>query len=68
MEIEKSPGYDWDVDYEDVDVEGGTQTMSIFGKMTIEEAVAEARFSLSSNFFKDPEFVEPAILAARRRK
>lgn len=44
MRIEKRPGHDWIVTFcwED----GEPETMSVFGVMTIEDAVKEARYSL----------------------
>lgn len=62
--IEKSPGWDWEVDYEDED--GTVETMSVFGQIRVEDAVAEARHSLNANFFRLPDFVPPAIVAVRR--
>lgn len=60
----KSPGWDWLIDYEDED--GTVETMSVFGMITIEDAILEARRSLSFNFFKNPDFVAPAVVGARR--
>jgi hypothetical protein len=46
MEITKRPGHDWFVTYRWEDDE--PEMMSIFGVMTIEEAIQEARFSLNA--------------------
>ena len=46
MKIVKRPGHDWLVTYRWEDEE--PETMSVFGVMTIEEATAEARFSLDA--------------------
>lgn len=43
--IEKAPGWDWIVFYLDGE-EPQTQAMSVFGQMTPEAALVEARFSL----------------------
>lgn len=45
--IEKRPGPDWTVYYIDL-VDGGAESMSVFGSATPEEAVAEARASLNA--------------------
>lgn len=49
-EFTKSPGWDWDVTYIDEMEEGvdSIETMTIFGVMTAEEALAEARYSLNA--------------------
>lgn len=57
MKFEKRPGYDWFVTY---DVGEGEQTMTVFGAMTIDQAIADAR----SSFRLD----EPTITAAVRRQ
>jgi hypothetical protein len=46
VKITKRSGYDWAVTYRWEDDE--PETMSVFGVMTVEEAVAEARFSLDA--------------------
>lgn len=45
MEIEKRPGWDWEVDYIAFDEPG---TLLIFGAMTIEDALTEARDDLTA--------------------
>lgn len=59
----KPPGWNWEVDYES---DGERDTMIVFGQIRIEDAIVEARRSLSFNFFDDPQFVEPAIIGAKR--
>jgi len=54
-EFVKSPGWDWTITY--IDDEDARQEMAVFGVVTIEEALKEARFSL-------PE--ECAIIAVSR--
>ena len=49
MQIEKGPGWDWLVKYEWE--EGDQDVLSVFGCLTIEEAVKEARYSLDSGDF-----------------
>ena len=44
-EITKSPGWDWSVTYQYADEP--IKTMGVFGVMTIEEAVLEARRSFA---------------------
>lgn len=44
--VDKAPGYDWALTYEDVD--GKSETMDVFGCMTIEKAIEEARYSLNA--------------------
>jgi len=60
----KSPGWDWAVDYEDEN--GQRETVLVFGKIRIDDAIEEARRSLSFNFFDLPDFVPPAVVGARR--
>ncbi len=45
--IEKRPGPDWDIFYMDVQ-DGSRECMSVFGSLTPEEAIAEARYSLTA--------------------
>lgn len=40
MTAEKRPGWDWDVTYED---DEGIDVMRVFGAMTPEEVIADAR-------------------------
>ena len=58
MQIEKGPGWDWLVNYEWED--GEMDVVSVFGCLTIEDAVKEARYSLSDGDFGY------AILSAKR--
>lgn len=44
VEVEKGPGYDWAVTYRWED--GTTGTMSVFGVVSIDKAIQEARWSL----------------------
>lgn len=60
----RSPGWDWEVDYEDAD--GDRDTMLVFGQLRIEDALREARLSLSANQFRLPDHVPPAVVAVRR--
>lgn len=60
----RAPGWDWEVHYQSDD--DAVETMLVFGKMRIEDAISEARLSLSFNIFRSPDFVEPAVLGARR--
>ena len=46
MKIEKAPGWDWAVTFEWED--GGQDVMSVFGCITIEDAIKEARYSLDA--------------------
>ena len=46
MKIEKAPGWDWAVPFEWED--GGQDFMSVFGCITIEDAIKEARYSLDA--------------------
>ena len=59
----KSPGWDWEVHYESGDA---VETMLVFGQLRIEDAILEARRSLSFNMFRNPCFVEPAVVGANR--
>lgn len=45
MEIEKNPGWDWRVKYQDGDEQ---DEMLVFGAMTIDDALRDAHGSLSS--------------------
>lgn len=63
-EIEKGPGHDWTVFYRDGD-EPEILSMSVFGVLTIEEAVKEARFSLEASPTGIPD-TDYAILSATR--
>jgi len=63
-EFTKSPGWDWAIDYEDED--GASETMLVFGKIRIDDAIEEARRSLSANFFDLPDFVPPVVVGVRR--
>ena len=58
MHIKKDPGWDWLVQYEWED--GEMDAVSVFGCLTIEEAVKEARYSLDGADFGYP------ILSAKR--
>ncbi len=59
MKIEKGPGYDWLVTYQFDDEP--IETMSVFGQIRIEDAIAEARFS-----FDDEDAPLVLILKAER--
>lgn len=58
--LEKRPGWDWEVSYiaEDDHGRDTVETMLVFGAMTIEAAILDAR----SSFMID----EPCIVGARR--
>lgn len=56
--IEKGPGWDWLVTYQWED--GQTDAIAVFGFIKIEDAIAEARYSLDVGDFGY------AILAAER--
>ncbi len=58
FKIEKGPGWDWLVSYEWED--GQTDDVAVFGCITIEDAIAEARYSLEAGG------LGYAILGARR--
>lgn len=47
--IEKRPGLDWLV-YYTLDDEPGTHAMSVFGAATPEQALKDARYSLSEGY------------------
>ena len=64
MVFTKSPGWDWAIDY--VCEDGDADTMVVFGQLRVEDAIAEARMSLSFNFFRLDTFSPPAIVAVRR--
>lgn len=66
IQITKSPGYDWTVDYEWED--GTRDGMEVFGVLTVEDAIREARFSLegSRQFTPEADWLGYAILAVRR--
>ena len=59
-EFTKSPGWDWSITYQVGDEP--VETMSVFGVMTIEEAVLEARRS----FILPEDQAELVILKAER--
>lgn len=44
-EIETAPGHHWSIWYR---LDGPMEVMSVFGVMTVEEAIAEARWSLEN--------------------
>jgi hypothetical protein len=59
MEVEKRPGWDWEIEYEEEDEGQVTvEVMSVFGAMSVDEAIADARSS-----FMDEQ---PTIIAVRR--
>ena len=58
MRIEKGPGWDWAVTYQWEDQEA--DIVSVFGCLTIEEAIKEARYSLEGSE------LGYAILSAKR--
>ena len=60
----KPPGWDWAVDYQCDD--GEIDTMLVFGQLRVEDAILEARRSLSFNFFRLDAFSPPAIVGVRR--
>jgi len=62
--IEKRPGADWEVTYLDVPT-GVTETMTIFGASTIDEALRDAKQSLFSPF-EDDDADETEILSITR--
>lgn len=64
MIFSKAPGHDWEVDY--VCEDGVLDTMSVFGRIRIEDALAEARYSLEANVFRLVDFVAPVVVAVRR--
>ena len=47
MKIEKGPGWDWTVTYQWEDEK--PDAMSVFGCLTIEDAIKEARYSLEGS-------------------
>lgn len=57
-QIEKRPGFDWTITYEDDDE---VFEMAVFGAMSIDEAISDARSSFRPNDV-------PTILAAVRDK
>jgi len=63
-EIEKGLGHDWTVFYRDGD-EPEILSMSVFGVLTIEEAVKEARLSLEASPTGIPD-TDYAILSVTR--
>ncbi len=63
-EFEKGPGHDWIVFYRDAD-EPETLSMSVFGVLTIEEAVQEARWSLGASPDETP-YTDYVILSVTR--
>jgi hypothetical protein len=64
--IEKRPGPDWLVYYRDV-INGDTESMSVFGCASPEEAIAEARWSLTSTCETEEEKDWFEILALVRQ-
>jgi hypothetical protein len=60
----KPIGPDWEVDYQTED--GSVECMTVFGQLSIEEVVKEARYSLGGSVFSGPDSVEPTIIAVRR--
>lgn len=62
MQFEKAPGYDWVIEYQ-FD-EGEPESMSVFGCMTAEKALEEARYSL--NGWKNMNVGTYEIFAVRR--
>ncbi len=64
--IEKRPGPDWDIFYMDTH-DGSTECMSVFGSLTPEEAIAEARDSLTVSCETEEEKDWFEILAVVRQ-
>ena len=68
MEIEKGPGYDWEITYKTGDEP--IETMSVFGCLTPEKALEEARYSLGTELdfetTKPVAFTDYTILAVKR--
>ena len=64
--IEKRPGPDWDVYYMDMQ-DGTRECMSVFGCATPEEAIAEARYSLTVSCETEEEKDWFEILAVVRQ-
>jgi hypothetical protein len=64
--IEKRPGPDWDIFYMDIE-DGSRECMSVFGSLTPEGAVAEARFSLNALCETEEEKDQFEILAVVRQ-
>jgi hypothetical protein len=64
--IEKRPGPDWDIFYMDLH-DGGTECISVFGRLTPEDAIAEARFSLNALCETEEEKDQFEILAVVRQ-
>lgn len=60
----KAPGWDWEVHYQSGD--DAVETLLVFGRLRIEDAILEARRSLSFNSFRSSDFVEPVVLGATR--
>lgn len=60
--ITKRPGWDWDVRYIEEHDEGADtiETMVIFGCVTVEEAMRDARSSFEDEFM-------PAFISVQRR-
>lgn len=63
VKVEKRPGYDWTITFQWED--GEPEAMAVFGVLTIEEAVREARSSLES-IEEDPEWPGYEIIAVAR--
>ncbi len=64
MKIGKAPGHDWTVTFRWED--GEPELMSVFGAMTIEKAVKEARYSHDPDDPNDPDWPSYEILAIVR--
>ena len=64
--IEKRPGPDWDIFYMDIH-DGSRECMSVFGSVTPEEAIAEARDSLTVSCETEEEKDWFEILAVVRQ-
>lgn len=58
VEVEKGPGYDWLARYRFDD--GFEDVIAIFGVLTVEEALQEARYSLES--IKEPDGTWRAVM------
>ncbi len=56
MKAEKAPGHDWSVYYRDGD-DPLVLRMAVFGVMTAEKAIEEARYSLGAGGNEDYEIV-----------
>ena len=47
VEVEKRPGADWDITYMEVP-DGNIETMTVYGAVSLKEALADAEQSLSA--------------------